>query len=191
VTALAGVISAAGEGDTPSVLAIPLDELILGTVAFFIVFGALAKLALPKIAQTLKERADAIEGGIERAARAEAEAKAALEQYREKLAGAQEEAAQIRAKAEADGKTIVAEARSQAEAERAAIAARGEAQLVAERTQALAALKQDVGGLAVDLAGRIVGETLSDDARAQAVVDRFIADLEGAAARDAAGQERV
>ena len=185
MSALQGVITAAGgEGDSPSVLAVPLDEFILGLVAFFIVFGLLAKVALPKIAQTLKDRADAIEGGLERAAKAEADAQAMLEQYREKIAGAHEEAADIRAKAEVDGKAIIAEARNQAESDRAAIAARGEAQLAAERTQTLASLKQDVGGLAVDLASRIVGESLADDARSQAVVDRFIADLEAAAAKD-------
>ncbi len=184
MTALSGVISAAAEGDTPSVLEVPLDEFILGLVAFFIVFGVLAKVALPRIAQTLRDRTDAIEGGLERAAQAEADAQAMLEQYRQKIAGAHDEAAQIREKAEADGKLIITEARNQADADRAAIAARGEAQLAAERSQTLASLKQDVGGLAVDLAGKIVGESMADDARSQAVVDRFIADLEAAAAKD-------
>ena len=39
-------------------------------------------------------------------------------------------------------------------------------------------LRAEVGTLAVDLAGNVIGETLSDDAKAQAVVDRFLADLE-------------
>ena len=183
--ALSGVIGAAGaEGDTPSVLAVPLDEFILGLVAFFIVFGVLGKFALPKISQTLKDRADAIEGGIERAAAKEAEAQAMLERYQERISNAHGEAADIRAKAESEAKQIIVEARSQAETERAAIAARGEAQLAAERTQALASLKQDVGGLAVDLASRVVGESLDDDTRSQAVVDRFLADLESAATGD-------
>jgi F-type H+-transporting ATPase subunit b len=166
------------------VLAVPLDEFILGLVAFFIVFGVLGKFALPKISQTLKDRADAIEGGIERAAQKEAEAQAVLDQYRERISHAHGEAADIRAKAEADAKQILADARSEAEAERAAIAARGEAQLAAERSQTLASLKQDVGGLAVDLASRVVGESLQDDARSQAVVDRFLTDLETTAAGD-------
>lgn len=105
-----------------------------------------------------------------------------LARYREQIAGAHEEAADIRAKAEADGKAIVAEARAQAEAERASIAQRGEAQLAAERTQTVATLRSDVGGIAMDLAGRIVGESLAEDQRARSVVERFIAELEQAAA---------
>lgn len=178
--------AAGGEGESPSVLAVPLDEFILGIVAFFIVFFVLWKFVLPNIEKTLKERSEAIEGGLERAATAEAEAKAMMAQYKEQIAGAHEEAADIRAKAEADGKLIVEQAKKQADTERSAIAQRGEAQLAAERTQTVAALRQDVGGLAVSLAGRIVGESLEDDQRANAVVDRFIADLEQSAAKDQA-----
>lgn len=186
ITVGTALAAAGGEGESPSVLAVPLDEFILGIVAFFIVFFALWKLVLPKIEQTLKDRTDAIEGGIERAAKAEAEAQAMMAKYKEQIANAHEEAANIRAKAEADAKVIVDQAKQQAEAERSAIAQRGEAQLAAERTQTVAALRQDVGGLAVDLAGRIVGETLTDDARARGVVDRFIADLESSPAGDSA-----
>ena len=39
-------------------------------------------------------------------------------------------------------------------------------------------LRSEVGTLALDLAGGVIGETLSDDAKAKAVVDRFLADLE-------------
>ena len=35
-----------------NVLRLPLDELIIGTVSFLIVFFVLAKLAFPKIAKT-------------------------------------------------------------------------------------------------------------------------------------------
>lgn len=185
IAVVSALTAAGGEGESPSVLAVPLDEFILGIIAFFIVFFVLWKFVLPKIEQTLKDRTDAIEGGIERAEKAEAEAKAMMAQYKEQIANAHSEAADIRAKAEADGKAIIEQAKKQAEAERAAIAQRGEAQLAAERTQTVAALRQDVGGLAVTLAGRIVGESLDDDERARGVVDRFIADLEQSAGAEA------
>lgn len=174
--------TAEGAGETPNVLSVPLDEFIIGLASFLIVFLALGKLALPKIAETLKKRTDAIEGGLERAEKAQSEARLLLDQYRQQIAGAHDEAATIRAKAESDGRAIIETAKAQAESERATIAARAETQLAAERSQTIASLRQDVGGLAVDLAGRIVGESLSDDDRARAVVDRFIADLERAAA---------
>jgi len=184
ISVVTAVSAAGGEGETPSVLAIPPDELILGVVAFLIVFLALWKLALPSIVKTLKERTDAIEGGIQRASDAEAAANATLEEYKDKIAGAQDEAATIRAKAEADGRAIIQEAKTKAEQESNAIAQRGVAQLAAERSQTVASLRQDVGGLAVNLAGRIVGESLTDDNRARGVVDRFIADLEASAEKE-------
>jgi F-type H+-transporting ATPase subunit b len=177
---------ASEEGETPSVLAVPLDEFILGLVAFAIVLIVMAKVALPSIKKALAERTDAIEGGLERAASAEAEANKLLADYKQQVAGAQDEAAAIRAKADSDGKAIVEDAKSKAEMERAAIAQRAEAQLAAERSQTVASLRQDVGGIAVDLAGRIVGATLSDDERANAVVDEFITEMERAADATAA-----
>ena len=58
----------------------------------------------------------------------------------------------------------------------------------AERQQAVASLRAEVGTLAIDLAGRIVGESLDDDERSTRVVDRFLADLETMETAEAAGQ---
>ncbi|MSY53859.1 MAG: F0F1 ATP synthase subunit B, partial [Actinobacteria bacterium] len=57
-----------------NILRLPLDELIIGALAFGIVFFALAKFAFPAISKTLEERADAIEGGLARAENSQAEA---------------------------------------------------------------------------------------------------------------------
>ena len=55
-------------------------ELIIGFVAFLIVFAVLGKVLLPRIQKTLAERADAIEGGLHRAEEAQAEANEVLQQ---------------------------------------------------------------------------------------------------------------
>ena len=106
-------VSAASE-EMPSVLAVPVDELIIGLIAFLIVFGALGKFALPKIKATLDERADAIEGGLQRAEEAQAEASRVLEEYKEQLASAREEASAIRTQAQADRASMVDEAKNEA-----------------------------------------------------------------------------
>ena len=49
-------------------------ELIIGAIAFLIVFALLAKVLMPRISKTLAERTDAIEGGLKRAEEAQAEA---------------------------------------------------------------------------------------------------------------------
>ena len=187
ITAATAVL-ASGEGteEMPSVLAVPIDELIIGIIAFIIVFGGLAKFALPGIKKTLAERADAIEGGIERAAKAEAEAKELAEQYRAQLAAAREEASAIRTQAQADRSAMIEEARNEARVAAQQVAAQADATLVAERSQATAALTRQIGELSVALAGKVVGQSLTDDARVRQTVEDFIADLERQASQGSA-----
>ncbi len=155
-----------------------LTELIIGTIAFLIVFGFLGKLALPRIQKTLRERTDQIEGGLERAEEAQAEANRVLEQYRQQLAEARHEAARLREEAKEQGAQIIAEMRQEAQAEARRLAEAAQAQIEAERQQALTSLRAEVGTLATDLASRIVGESLQDEARQSRVVDRFLDDLD-------------
>ena len=75
---------------------------------------------------------------------------------------------------------IAAEIKEQAQAESARMIASAKAQIDAERAQVVHQLRAEVGGLATQLAGRIVGESLADDERAKRSVDRFIAELEAA-----------
>lgn len=166
-----------------NILRLPLDELIIGTLAFAIVFFALAKFAFPAISKTLEDRADAIEGGLARAENSQAEAAAMLEQYRAQLADARGEAATIRAEAQAEKAAMIESARGEAAIAAASVTERAQAQIEAERSQAMASLRRDVSELALTLAGKVVGESLTDDARARASVDRFIADLEVEAAK--------
>jgi F-type H+-transporting ATPase subunit b len=155
-----------------------LTEVIIGTIAFLVVFGFLGKLALPRIQQTLRERTDQIEGGLERAEEAQAEANRVLEQYRQQLAEARHEAARLREEAKEQGAQIIAEMRQEAQAEARRLTEAAQAQIEAERQQALTSLRAEVGALATDLAGRIVGESLQDEARQSRVVDRFLDDLD-------------
>ena len=143
-----------------------------------LVFGFLARIALPRIMKTLEERHDAIEGGINRADEAQAEAEQVLQQYRAQLDDARHEAARMREEAREQGAQIIAEMRERAEAEARRITDTAQAQIEAERHQALASLRTEVGTLAVELASRIVGESLADQARQSRMVDRFLADLE-------------
>jgi len=153
-------------------------EFIIGTILFFAIFGILAKFLLPRAQQTLAERTDQIEGGLARADEAQAEAQQVLEQYRQQLADARHEAARLREEAREQGAQIIADMREQAQAEARRLVDAAEAQIQAERQQALTTLRTEVGTLATDLASRIVGESLTDEARQSRVVDRFLDELE-------------
>jgi F-type H+-transporting ATPase subunit b len=153
-------------------------ELITGLIAFFIVFGLLAKMLMPRIQKTLADRTDAIEGGIKRAEEAQAEAGRVLEQYRAQLAEARHEAARLREEAREQGAQIKAELREQGEAERQRLIDAASAQIEADKRQALISLRAEIGSLSVELASRVVGESLEDEARQRRIVDRFLAQLE-------------
>ena len=126
----------------------------------------------------LQERTEKIEGGLERAEAAQAEAQQVLEQYRQQLADARHEAARLREEAREQGAQIIAEMREEAQAEARRLTEAAQAQIQSERQQALTALRSEVGALSTDLASRIVGESLNDEARQSRVVDRFLDDLE-------------
>jgi F-type H+-transporting ATPase subunit b len=163
-------------------------ELIIGIICFVVVFGVLGKMLLPRILKTLEEREDAIQGGINRADEAQAEATAVLQQYRAQLDDAKHEAARLREEAREQGAQIIAEMRERAEAEARRITEAAQSQIEAERQQALTSLRTEVGTLATELASRIVGESLNDTARQGRMVDRFLADLEAGTAGAGARQ---
>ncbi|WNV74607.1 F0F1 ATP synthase subunit B [Geodermatophilus sp. DSM 44513] len=160
----------------------PVGEIVIGTITFAIAFFVLARFVWPRFEQVFRARREAIEGGIERAEAMQAEAKAALERYQAQLAEARTEAAQIRDQARAEGQQILEELRAQAQQESARIVARGEEQLAANRQQVVNELRGQIGKLAVDLAGRVVGESLEDQARRSGTVDRFLDQLDGMSA---------
>src|SRR3954453_21979697 len=157
----------------------PWGEIIIGLIAFGLVVLVMMRFVAPRFEQVFRARREAIEGGIERAEAMQAEAKAAVEQYRAQLAEARTEAAQIRDAARADGQQIIEELRVQAQEESARILARGEEQLAANWQAVVNELRGQIGALAVELAGRVVGESLADDARRRGTVDRFLDQLDG------------
>jgi F-type H+-transporting ATPase subunit b len=156
----------------------PLGEIIVGLIAFAIVFFVFAKYVAPRFEQVFQARRAAIEGGIERAETMQVEAKAALDRYNAQLAEARTEAAQIREQARTEGQQILEELRVQAQEESARILARGEEQLTANRQSVVNELRGQLGALAVELAGRVVGESLADEARRRGTVDRFLDQLD-------------
>jgi F-type H+-transporting ATPase subunit b len=153
-------------------------EFIIGTILFFVIFGLMAKVFLPRIQKTLAERTEQIEGGLARSEEAQTEAQQLLDQYRQQLADARHDAARLREEAREQGAQIIAEMREQAQAEARRVTEAAQAQIQAERQQALTALRAEIGTLATELASKIVGESLTDTVRQGRMVDRFLDELE-------------
>jgi F-type H+-transporting ATPase subunit b len=153
-------------------------ELVVGAIAFSLLFIVLRKFVVPMFEKAFEARTQAIQGGIERAEKAQAEAQRALTQYTEQLSKAQSEAQTLREEARVQGAAIIEDLRAKAQEEAARITAAAHASIEAERQQAVTSLRNEVGALAVELASKIVGEALDDQARQSRIVDRFLEDLE-------------
>ncbi|WP_420803194.1 F0F1 ATP synthase subunit B [Streptomyces spiramyceticus] len=156
----------------------PGPEFLVGLLAFGIVFYFLYTKLIPNINKVLVERREAIEGGIEKADAAQSEAQSVLEQYKAQLAEARHEAARLRQEALEQGTALREELRAEGQRQREEIIAAGHTQLEADRKQAAHSLRQDVGKLATELAGKLVGESLEDHARQSRTIDRFLGELE-------------
>ena len=167
---------AAGEKINP--LVPHTAELVVGAIAFSLLFYVLRKFVVPMFEKAFEARTEAIQGGIERAEKAQAEAQRALVQYTEQLSKAQSEAQSLREEARVQGAAIIEDLRAKAQEEAARITATAHASIEAERQQAVTSLRNEVGALAVELASKIVGEALDDQARQSRIVDRFLEDLE-------------
>ncbi len=153
-------------------------EMIVGSVAFLLLLAVMKRKVVPMFEKAFAERTAAIEGGIERAEAAQLEAARALAQYNDQLSSAREESSRLREDARVQGAAILEELRSKAQEEANRITAAAHASIEAERQQAITSLRNEVGALAVELASKIVGEALDDQARQSRIVDRFIEELE-------------
>ncbi len=176
---LTGMVVLATEegGDSTSLVLPETSELIAGIIAFAIVFFFMWRWALPAINRTLEQRQTAIAGQIEDAEKAKAEAESLLADYRGQMAEAKADANKIIEEARQSAEQIRADILAKAESEADGIRAKAREEAASEMSRALSDAKAQVGEISVDLAGKIVGETLDESAH-RALIDRYLADLE-------------
>jgi F-type H+-transporting ATPase subunit b len=170
-----------GGGD---IFLIPNATFFVELVIFLVVFGVLWRYAVPPVKRAMDERQNMIRRQIEESQQASKRLSEAEARYSQALSEARVEAAKIRETARADAQEIKDEIRQQAEQEVARIRERGEEQLAIQREAVVRELRGEIGTLAVTLAGRIVGESVADDARRAGTVDRFLDELSGMANSD-------
>ncbi|MGH3936112.1 MAG: F0F1 ATP synthase subunit B [Pseudonocardiaceae bacterium] len=177
----AEILAAAGGGGENNFL-IPNATIIVELLIFLVIFWVIWRYAVPPLKKAMNERQDMVRRQIAESQEARQRLDDAQARYSAALAEARVEAAKIREAARADAQDIKDEMSRQAEQEVARIRQRGEEQLVTQREQVVRELRGELGKLAVTLAGRIVGESVADDARRAGTVDRFLDELEGMSA---------
>ena len=155
-----------------------LGELIPGALAFLIVFLVLQRFAFPAIRKGLKERQDKIQGDLEEAERAKSDAQGSLQRYEEQLQEARTEAGRIIEEARKTAEQMRKDMATQAQEEAQQIVRRAQEEVRGERDRALQSLRRELAEASVELAGRVVGESLDRD-RQMRLVDQYIDDVVG------------
>ena len=172
--------AAAEEGkELPNPLIPAVYDIVWSSVVFVVLLTFFWFKVLPGFKKMLDERAKAIEGRLaeaEAAQRSAEERTAFIEAEQAKL---RSESSSIREEARSEGAAILAEMKAQAAAEAERLQQTVKNSLEAEREVAQRVLRAEIGELAIELASRIVGQKLQEDAVTNKVVDDFIAELEG------------
>ena len=166
------------ETNEPKDLYPHLNELIVGAIAFGVLFFFVWKWVLPRLGRILEERRQKIQGSLEEAEKARREADQLLAQYQQRLRDAGSEAGRIIEEARKTAEQMRKDLLAKAEDESRQIVARAQEDARGERDRAVQALRRELAEASVELAGRVVGETL-DKERHVRLVERYIDDLGG------------
>ena len=153
-----------------------VNELIWGTIAFFILLFVMYRTVWPSVDKAFKDRRANIEGKLEKAEKDREEAEQLLEQYRRRLRDAEDETQRILEEARANADRVRRELLAKAETDAGRELDRARQAIRAERDQAIRQLRNEVGTLAVELATRVVGDSLDRD-RQLRLVDEYIENL--------------
>ena len=165
-------------------------ELIVGLIAFLILFFFTWKWVLPRFRQVLDERQAKIQGELEHAEGERKEAQQLQEQYRQQLAGAREEGNRIVEEARGQAEQARKDLHAKAEQEAQAILARAQDEIGAERDRAFQELRAQIGSIAVELAERVVGQSL-DEAAHRRLIDEFIDEVASARSSNGNGNGKA
>ena len=148
-------------------------ELIVGAVAFAIIFFFFWKWVLPRVNMLLDERREKIQGEMERAEASRLAADDELARYKAQLAGARDEGNRIIEEAKQTALQLQTNLHTRAEQESQAIVARAQEEIRAERDRVFKELRTQVAQIAVELAGKVVGETLDTSTHTR-LIDEYI-----------------
>ena len=152
------------------------NELIWGTIAFLILVFLMYRTVWPSVTKAFQDRRDNIEGKLEQAERERQEADELLEQYRRRLRDAEDETQRILDEARTNADRVRRELLAKAENDAGRELDRARQAVRAERDQAIRQLRNEVGTLAVELATRVVGDSLDRD-RQLRLIDEYIDEL--------------
>jgi len=166
------VIAAAKEEGGGSFLVSPDIGLMVWALLVFAISGLLLKkYAFPQIAEALDRRQRIIEDSLDTAAETRAEAETLLEEYRERLAAAREQAEAILARARKAAENTEKETLADAKERREELMAQTRRDIEAETQRAIQEIRNEVADLTILATEKITRKTLTEDDQRKLVED--------------------
>ena len=165
--------------DTQALVTIVPSTFILTILNLFIQMFLMKKFLFKPIRRVLEERQKRADQNIRAAEQEKAEAEAVKAEYTKNMAQAREEAAGILERAKQDASQQADELLASARSEAQALKAKAESDIREEKKRALNEAKDEIGGLAMDIAGRVVEREIHE-ADHRALIDDFLQKVEDA-----------
>lgn len=153
----------ASEGGGISAILPNMNEFIPMLVAFIILWVVLAKFGWPLFDGMLEKRANTIRDDLKNAEEARQESERVLAEYKQELAEAKAQASKIIADAKQTGEDVKADITAKAQKEAADMIEKAHAAIEAEKKAAVADLQTSVAEISVAVAGKLIGNDLTDD----------------------------
>lgn len=156
--------AAAEEDSGGSFLVSPALGLMFWTLlAFGVTMFVLSKAAFPRIGEALEKRANAVKDNIEASERQRAEADDLLEEYRQRLREARQQADDIVARSRKASEAAVAEATADGKAKREELVTAARKDIETETRRSLETIRREVADLTVLATEKVTRKTLDSD----------------------------
>lgn len=166
---------------------VPNGTFVVELVVFVVVLLVLWRWVLPPVRKAMTDRQGLIKSQLADGHAAAERLKETQVEYQRALSEARTTAAGIRDEARAEAGVTRDEILAEADQERTQVLTAGREELSNERVNMVRQLRGELGDTAVELSGRILGESLVEDARRRGTVERFLAELDSDTGETPAG----
>lgn len=149
-------------------------ELIYGSIASLLIFGALFKFAGPAVKKAMAERSESIQSDLDESAAAKAEAEAEAAGIRQAAGDIDAERQRLFADADAQAEAVLVDGRARLEQEVAELEARAAADIASASGRVNDELRAEITRLSHSATEQLLSSGVIDDATQQDLIESFI-----------------
>ena len=150
-------------------------EFIPMLIAFIVLWIILAKFGWPIFNGMLERRENTIRDALKQSEEARIESERVLAEYKKQLDDAKAQSAKIVADAREAAEAVKADITAKAQTEAADMIAKARNAIESEKKQAVAELQATVADTSVAVAGRLIGQDLTDEEHRK-IIERYVAE---------------